>query len=155
RVAQAALSLRQQESAFEVFQKYTVPRTMRELNGAVQGAEVFLRYHQLRVDRQVARLASLQKQIQLCTIRAPHHGCVVYANDNRRQIVIEEGMPVYQQQDLFYLPDLTNMVVVALLHESIVDEISNGMRAKVQVEGMPNRLIEGHVTSVSQLATYN
>ena len=61
-------------------------------------------------------------------------------------------MPVRQNQKLFYLPDLNDMEVVALLNESIVNEVRAGMRAEVQVEGMPNRLMQGRVTKVAQLA---
>ncbi len=63
--------------------------------------------------RQIDRLAMLERQVEACTIRAPHDGFVIHANDARRQIVIEEGMPVRQRQPLFYLPDLKDMEIVA------------------------------------------
>ena len=69
--------------------------------------------------------------------------------------MIEPGLPVRQKQDLFYLPDLTDMEVVAMLHESIVDDVGPGMRAKVQVESMSNRQLEGHVVAVSPMAVMN
>ncbi len=64
-------------------------------------------------------------------------------------------MPVYQRQALFYLPDLTDMEVVALLHESIVKEINPGLRATVHVEGLANRRVEGHVKSIASMALTN
>ena len=42
------------------------------------------------------------------------------------QLFIEPGMPVRQRQQLFYLPDLNDMEVVAMLHESIVDQVNPG-----------------------------
>ena len=60
-----------------------------------------------------------------------------------------------QRQHLFYLPDLNDMEVVAMLHESIVNQVNPGMRATVQVEGLTNRRIEGHVTSVAPMALSN
>jgi HlyD family secretion protein len=45
------------------------------------------------------------------------------------------------------------MEVVASLHESIVKEVSKGMRTKVWVEGLPNRRLEGHVTDVASIPT--
>ena len=56
--------------------------------------------------------------MELCTIRAPHDGFVIYANDQRRDIRIEEGMYVRQKQDLMYLPDLNEMEVVDLIFTS-------------------------------------
>jgi HlyD family secretion protein len=150
--AQLELTLKQEEGAFDVFQKFTAPRTIRELEGAVLGAEANLDYQILRAQRHEGRLATLQQQVDACTIRAPHDGYVVYANDARREIYIEEGMPVRQNQKLFYLPDLNDMEVVALLNESVVNEVRSGMRARVHVEGMPNRTMWGLVTKVAQLA---
>ena len=57
-------------------------------------------------------------------IRAPHDGFVIYANNPDRQVYIEPGMSVRQRQQLFFLPDLTQMEVVAMIHESIVEQVS-------------------------------
>ncbi len=152
-VAQAEESLKQEESAFLVFKKYSASRIMRELQGAVLAAEASLQYEQLRCQRQIDRLAMLEKQVKACTIVAPHDGFVIHANDARRQIVIEEGMPVRQRQPLFYLPDLKDMEVVAQLHESIVNDVRAGMSAKVEVESHPDREMDGRVKVVSQLPT--
>jgi HlyD family secretion protein len=154
RLAQLDLVVQQEESAFAVYQKYTATKTIRELEGAVKGTEAILQYQQLRTQRNLDRLATLEKQVELCTIRAPHDGFVIYANDPRREVYIEEGMPVRQYQRLFFLPDLSDMEVVAMLHESIVDAIQPGMQAKVEVEGLPEQSMEGRVTLVSPLPTF-
>jgi HlyD family secretion protein len=151
-VTQLELKLKNEEGAFDLFRKFTVPKTMRELEGDVLSAKADLDYQVLRVQRHVDRLATLERQVELCTIRAPHDGYVIHANDTRRQIFIEEGMPVRQNQKLFYLPDLRDMEVVALLNESIVDQVRAGMRAHVQVEGLPNQFMNGRITKVAQLA---
>ena len=52
RVDQMALALRQQESAYDLFQKFTAPRTIKELEGAVQGAKATLEYQELRFQPQ-------------------------------------------------------------------------------------------------------
>ncbi len=109
----------------------------------------------MRLRRQRDRLALLEEQVAHCTIRAPHDGFVIYANNSDRQIFIEPGVPVRQRQPLFYLPDLHEMEVVAMLHESIVDQVAPSMRAKVQVEGLDNRLMEGHVTAVAPMSLFN
>ena len=152
---QMALSLTQQESAYALFKKFTAPKTVRELEGAVQGATATLEYQDLRLQRQLERLATLERQVTNCTIRAPHDGFVIYANNADRQLFIEPGLPVHERQQLFFLPDLNDMEVVALLHESIVDQVDHGMRARVQIEGMNDRRIEGHVTKIADMAILN
>ena len=155
RVDQMELALRQQESAYAVFKKYTGPKTARELEGAEQGARATLEYQGLRLERQLGRLTTLEKQVERCTIRAPHDGFVIYANNADRQLFIEPGIPVRERQPLFFLPDLDDMEVVAMLHESIVDQVAPGMRATVQIEGLSDRRIEGHITKVATMPLLN
>ena len=51
-----------------------------------------LEYQDLRLQRQLDRLATLEKQVTNCTIRAPHDGFVIYANNADRQLFIEPGI---------------------------------------------------------------
>ena len=39
-------------------------------------------------------------------------------------------MTVRQRQQLFFLPDLSQMEVVAMIHESIVDQVSPSMPSR-------------------------
>lgn len=155
RTEQMAVALKQQEAAYALFKKFTAPRTVRELEGAVLGAKATLEYQQLRLQRQLDRLATLEKQVKNCTIRAPHDGFVIYANNPDRQLFIEPGLPVRERQQLFFLPDLNDMEVVAMLHESIVNQVDPGMSATVQVEGLNDRRLEGHLTKIAAMATLN
>jgi HlyD family secretion protein len=148
--AQLELTLKEEEGAFDVFRKFSGPKTLRELEGEVLGTEANLDYEILRAERQAERLKTLEAQVDACTIRAPHDGYVVYANNPRREIYIEEGMPVRQNQKLFYLPDLNDMEVLTLLNESVVTDVRSGMRAQVRVEGMPNQTMSGRITKIGQ-----
>ena len=147
----ALFSLRQERGAFELFRKWTVPRTLMTLKGKVLAARATLNYEEARLSRQLERLEKLERQVELCTIRAPHDGLVIYANDARRDIQIEPGISVRQKQDLMYLPDLNDMEVVTQLHESVIKRVAPGMRAQVVVEGLRNRRLEGHLRSIAQL----
>ena len=43
------------------------------------------------------------------------------------------------------------MEIVTLLHESVVNMVQPGMRARIRVEGLPDRELEGHVVLVARL----
>ena len=103
-------------------------KTSKVLKGTAASADLTLGYQTLRLARNRARYALLEKQVEHCTIRAPHDGFVIYANNADRQVFIEPGMSVRQRQQLFFLPDLSQMEVVADLHESIVERITPSMR---------------------------
>lgn len=150
-VAQLEVALKREEGEYDVFRKYTVPRAMRELEGAILSTRADLDYQVLRAQRHAERLATLERQVELCTIRAPHDGYVIHANDTRRQRYVEEGMPVREGQSLIYLPDLKDMQVVALLNETVIRAVRLGMPATVQIEGMPDRSMRGHVTKIAQV----
>lgn len=153
--ARALFSLSEERAAYELYTKWMAPRTLRGLEVNVLGTQATLDYQRSRLSRHLDRLAKLEKQVELCTMRAPHDGFVIFANDTRRQIIIEEGMYVRQRQTLMYLPELDNLEVVTPLHESIVKEVAKGMRARVYVEGLSGRKLEGRVTDIAILPTFN
>lgn len=145
------VSLARQKTAFDLFFRYQAPKNLRQLEGEIKMAEANLGYQSLRRKRMLDRLALLEKQLELCTIRAPHDGFVIYANRPENDVIIEAGMSVRQKQDLMYLPDLNQMEVVAMLHESIIEDVKSGMVADVEIEGLPDQRLEGHVVSVAPL----
>ncbi len=105
--------------------------------------------------RQTERLNHYKKMVDLCTIRAPHDGFLIYATDpnHRGAQPIETGQTVRQAQKLFFLPDLAHMEVVGYLHESVAHRVHEGMRARARIEGLANRTLEGEVVSVAPLPT--
>jgi HlyD family secretion protein len=151
----AAFDLKKSRMDHDVFRRHTAPRILRDLEGKVFGAEAIRNYQAQRLQRNVDRQRLIERQIERCTIRAPHDGFVIYIYDYNRQLRIEEGMTVYQGQDLFYLPDLEHMEAMAMVHESVVDQVRPGMRARVRIEGLRDEVLEGRVTSVAQLPTQN
>jgi len=154
-LGEALFNLGEERAAYRLITRWTAPRALKILEGNILAAEAFLKYQTSRLNRNLDRLAKLEKQVELCTLRVPHDGFVIYANDDRREIRIEEGMYVRQKQNLLHLPDLPEMEIVAALHESIMPEIAKGMRARIVVEGLPNRRLEGHVTEVAAIPTFN
>ncbi|WP_165071089.1 efflux RND transporter periplasmic adaptor subunit [Paludisphaera rhizosphaerae] len=153
--AKAQVALDRAKGALTLFERFTASKVIKQLEGAMLAKEANLRYQDTRLARNLDRLAKLEKQVELCTIRAPHDGYLIYASDARRGIVIEPGMSVHQKQDLFYLPDLSQMEVVAMLHESVVDRVKRGMRARIAFEGAPDVSVTGRVTSVSPLPVFD
>ena len=151
----AAFNLEQAQLSADVFKRYEVPGTMRVLENAVLSCEASMRYQDARLERHTNRLKAFKQQVENCTIRAPHDGFLIYANDPRHNRYIEEGMSVHQHQTLFYLPDLARMEVSTMLHESVVDKVKQGMRAKVEIEALPHHTLEGHVTAVARLPEIN
>jgi HlyD family secretion protein len=150
-VAQLSFSLERQLMSLDLFKRFTEPKMLKTLQKQVAAAETSLANETLRLQRQLDRLAMLKTQVERCIIRAPHSGVLYYTS--QRNTRIEEGMSVYQRQELFYLPDLTEMEVQVALNESVVDRVRLGQRAMIEFEAVPNLALEGKVLSISQIPT--
>ena len=55
-----------------------------------------------------------------------------------------------QRQELFYLPDLTELEVQMALNESVVNRVRLGMKTKIRFEALPEVELDGEVVSISQ-----
>ena len=142
------------ESALRMFEHWTAPKHLKVLEAGVLMAQSIFNYETSRLAQAEEELQFLQEQVAACTIKAPHDGFLVYytypkAPDYR----IKEGTIVWRTQKLFYLPVLDRMEVVANLHETVVKNVQPGMKARITVEGLPGRVIEGHVDSIAWMPT--
>lgn len=134
-----------------VLDEFQGPIAIKTLEMRVDSARSDLAYQELRLRRTQQMLARFRHQVELCTIRAPHDGMVIYANEPDGDPRVEVGATVYQRMDLFYLPDLNELEVLTTLNESVVGRVRPGMAAHVRVEGKTGAEIEGHVVSVAPL----
>jgi HlyD family secretion protein len=155
-VVQLELSLQEKLTSLELFRRFTLQKTEKNLQGQVKSAETSLGNETLRLQRQLERLELLQKQVDRCTIRAPHDGVLFYYKDPNprgRAATIDEGTAVRQRQPLFYLPDMSEMEVRAAVNESVVHRIIPGQRVSVGFEALPKLALTGRVISIGQIPT--
>jgi HlyD family secretion protein len=157
------LELKRGQTALDMYRRFTGPMTLMTLSRGVLSAQSNLNFETLRLQQSEEKLQFCERQVAHCTIRAPHNGFLTYMTNRRggggssssTPTPIEPGMSVRRRQSLFYLPDLDQMEVAALLHQTVVEHVRPGMRARVRVEGFPEHSMEGSVTSIAQLPTMN
>jgi HlyD family secretion protein len=147
----AQIQLDQNLLAFGNLDRFTAPKTTFTLESRVYSYNSLVTYQSLRLKRNEERLAYFKEQLDHCTVRAPHDGFVIYANEDDGDTRIELGARVRQSQDMFWLPDLSRMQVETVLAQSVVDRIAHGMPAVVRVESLPHVRLEGTVESVAPL----
>jgi len=128
-------------------------RTQREnaSNLSQKIADLQAKTQQLEVKKR--QLEALQAQLAACTIKAPADGMVVYATsgDRNAQNPIQEGAQVRDRQQLFRLPDLSQMKAVVRVSEGQVSKLAAGQRASVRIVGVPQS-INGTIDKISVLA---
>ncbi|HEV3121410.1 MAG TPA: efflux RND transporter periplasmic adaptor subunit, partial [Isosphaeraceae bacterium] len=152
----AKLLLELAETKRTVFQKYTQPKMTTELKSQVEKAKSDELAKDAAWELEKSKETKLRRQIEKCVLRAPCDGVVVYANDPNRfdgsqRPQIEEGSMVRERQKIFSLPDISHLRVNTKVHESMIDKLSRGMRAKIVVDAFPNEILTGTVETIYPL----
>lgn len=141
------------QSELKAFESFTRPKEIAALVSEIEKASALLEYQSLRLKSAEDRLAHLEKQVKACVILAPHDGMAVHCGSEYWQpIFLERGTRVQQNQDLFYLPDMSQMEVNISIHESVAPRVKVGMKATIFFPAFPDRPARGTVSWISQLS---
>jgi HlyD family secretion protein len=155
-LARAQHELRKSEGEFKLFRGFRVPKEIRALRAQVEAAQNTYGVEAVRLKSKEDRLAHIRKQIENCTIRAPHDGIVVHANKNRWWMPpLQPGEYIYEDEELFMLPDLTEMEVHVSVHESMGARVRAGMKADVRIAALSGRTFSGRVAAIDQVPIPN
>ena len=156
-------------------EQYTARRELFSLQGALDDAElefdaVAVRNSLSLTQADFAKLSDSRRfshytrylgyaltSIDACTIRAPHDGRVLYANDWHRRSYgradIEEGAEVDYRQAIIDLPDYSHFVVKAWVTESEISKLERGQAAWAVVPALANRELWGQVIEIGRFPT--
>jgi hypothetical protein len=97
--------------------------------------------------------------MQQTVIRAPREGLVVYATSMERgrwdQGALQVGKEVQNNEQLFSLPDTSEMVASVKVHESLAGRVRPGMQASIKVDATGGKIFSGTVDSIGVLAESN
>jgi HlyD family secretion protein len=149
-LARARHELAKAEGELQVFQRYQAVKEIKSLQSRIGIAETNHRLASDRLKAEEEELAYLQKQVDHCTLRAPHDGVVVYAHGSRwRPLPLDPGTPVYQNQEMFILPDLSQVEVELPIHETVGARVRLGMKAQVRIASLPDQVFPGRVVEIA------
>ena len=148
RLASADIALRKVKGELDVYRRFILERTVTDLWGKYTDADrmhkTILRQagpklEKARADdkarsaiyaQETARLADLVKEKDYYSITSPQYGMVVYYVPEQtrggfggRQSVIAQGESVGEGQKLIRIPNLKKMMVVARVHEAMIDKV--------------------------------
>ena len=104
------------------------------------------------------RLAKYKRQQELCTIRAPQAGLVVYATSldvdrrGRGESPPDVGTEISRNRPVIVLPDTSKMIAEVKVNEALSGKIRPGQRAIILSDALPDTPVEGEVLSVGVLA---
>ncbi|MGQ0551799.1 MAG: efflux RND transporter periplasmic adaptor subunit [Planctomycetota bacterium] len=157
----------------EMFEKYTLPMTMREREVSVRDAErerdnaelraestvrnreVAVRENEQRLKMQTERLEKMRSEVAKMTVTAPSPGIVLYGDPNEPwyRENIRLGGDVWGGMVLFTLPDLRVMQVKLKIHEADINKLKEGQSATVTMDTYPGVVLKGEVTKIASIAS--
>ncbi len=162
----------QSKEAMRLLETYEYPKTIRQFEADRDEAKADLE----RVKKQAAsRLAQFEAEvtsaktklelqrkkldeftteIEVAKVYAPEDGLVVYPFVSFRsmsQAMIEEGAQVRSRQEIIKLPDVSKMKVSIKVHETHVNQVTEGMPAYVVLDSFPDSRFGAHVRKVNTM----
>ncbi|MCB9742101.1 MAG: efflux RND transporter periplasmic adaptor subunit [Alphaproteobacteria bacterium] len=109
---------------------------------------------QLDATRAERRVERIRKQIDSCDVKAPANGLVIlpeiWKGGSRGPIAV--GDTVWSGSTLMELPDLSEMEVVAWVHEVDAAKAAQGQSAEIVIDAHPEPAHAGEVKRVADLA---
>ncbi len=149
-VESARKELELKQTKLHALEKYTKAKMLQELTSALDAAKARLAADESALQLEKQRLEREKEQLANCTIRSTGSGLVIFPSAAawKETPDIEEGATVREQQTLLMIPDLNAMQVKVGVHESKVDRLSLGMKARVQLQ---DTTLDGEVAEIAEV----
>lgn len=147
-VTQAELELKVKETEIKVLKDFTRDMELKTLQGNLTASQSKLAADEAGLAMEIKRRDRAAQELKDCVIRAEKSGLVIYpsAASWKRTPDITEGANVRKDQVLLLMPDLTQMQVKVGIHESIIDRVHSGLKARVT---LPDRALDATVSDVA------
>ncbi|MED6336051.1 MAG: hypothetical protein VYE81_11690 [Planctomycetota bacterium] len=175
--SRAKIMLSQKRRAKELLVKFDLPKRLAELEGAQVEAARDVRKVKLQAEAQVidfktavqtsSRMLELEEedlaknttQIGKAVIRAPVEGIVVYGREDGGRWgggePVKEGTEVRERKEIVSIPGSGAMVADASIHESVLEQVVEGLPCILNIDALPGREFSGMVSRVARLPDKN
>jgi HlyD family secretion protein len=165
--------LRRQAGQQELLEKFSIPRSRRQLEHRVEMLELNLARTDLanslaetrsrmisladqrRLDIYERYARTARESIAACTLRAPASGRLIHANNwyarSRGVRTIEEGRSVYFSQPIFEIPDESRLKVSFPVNENLLSRVSVGQAIEVSLSGRDSEVVHARIERISSM----
>ena len=134
-------------------------RTERKARADVVQAEADLKAKELEYKRQQDKFKKFEDQIAKANIYAPVDGMVIYATSAQRggghfgdsREPLQEGVQVFERQELIYLPTAESTMAEVAIHESSLEKVRVGLPAIITIDALPGKKFLGRVARIAPL----
>lgn len=146
------------KEAVKLFSDYTeacreLERIKAKARAEIAKAEAEKKSKEAGYNLQKDRLDKAKRLVDKCVFRATKAGMVVYPSTQNfwDQNKIEQGAMVRERQIILTMPDPAKMGIIIRVHESMVDKVKLGQRARIVLDAFPDQTLWGKVDKVAIL----
>jgi HlyD family secretion protein len=175
-VQREQLKLESSQGALKLFEQYTHPKSVIQLERLIERRDFEMERTKHRVNsndyeykarlsasevdlnRKKQKLEYILEQIELCKIKAPADGLVVYSssqqNSSGRKTVstpLQQGVAVKEREELIQLPVSTKMLAIVKLPETALNQIRKGMDTTVRVDALNSLNLTGTLKHIDPM----
>jgi HlyD family secretion protein len=132
-------------------------RAQRKARADVAQAQAELKAKELEHKRQQDKLKKIEDQLDKTTITAPADGMAIYATTARRggwrdnREPLDEGVEVFERQELIYLPTTASAMAEVDIHESHLQKVRLGLPTVITVDALPGKRFLGTLGRIAPL----
>ena len=137
--------------------KDELERAVARLGLELKSARATLEVRKNQLSRQEERLEKRNKQLEMCVVRSPANGMVVYATSlgeyygNEDELKV--GTRLHRNELVMTIPDSSNMNAKVKVNEALSGLVVEGQRVTITCDAFPDIIFSGEVLSVGVLAT--
>ncbi len=137
--------------------KRALKQVKRDNEAVLKQAKATMEAAEESFQKETERLDRYKEQITKGRIYAPHDGMIAYRSSEHhgQRFEVAEGAAVRPQQHVMSLPGLSKMQVKTAVHESVLDQITKGLPATIEVNAFPGKTYRGTVQTVAVLPDQN
>jgi len=149
-VKHAELDVIVKQTELNSLERFGKKKSVEELDSKLKTAEAHLAADTAAVELEKAKLARAEQQLANGIIHAEAGGLVMYPSvaEWMNEPDIKEGATVHEDQVLLMMPDLKQMQVKVGIHESKVDRVKRGLKARLRLK---DKDVDGEVLSVASM----
>jgi HlyD family secretion protein len=140
---EAKLDLRQSELERE--------RAQQELDAAISKGDADVNMLRLEKRKKEDKLARQREEVEKAAVGAPTAGLVILGQTWRGG-KIAEGDQLWRGMTIMEIPDLSEMEVLALVHEVDAAKVEEAQKAEVRLDAVPGAVFTGSVKKKARLA---
>ena len=137
--------------------KDELERAVARLELELKSSRATLAVRKNQLNRQEERLKKRNSQLEMCIVRSPASGMVVYATSLGDRYGDEDelkvGTRLYRNQLVMTIPDSSNMNARVKVNEALSGLVAQGQRVAITCDALPEIVFLGRVLSVGVLAT--